>query len=421
MKKLTLTLLIFVIVAKINTFGQFASYHFEEVEAFSFNWGNGEEATTSNSFFEIDEEKFGYSHLNIQKEDGRTFLVNSKNDVAEYFNYTLADRPVDVVTVNSGVIFVSTKNGIYNLETGEMLSGIEGFITGTNGNIRMDYDPVLNRLYFAGGKVEGFGFRDFESGMITFYGYLDEFPDYAVNDIEVVDGDVYIGAGELWVYDVASEDFGLIEDVPSFISVGGIDELPDGSVFVGGADLSNQNILVWIKNGTYQNEYALSGVPFFYNGEYFLSGSAGPADDGYFHYFDPVTGITSPVVASGVSLVNGGVYTTLVNSEFWFYKPYDITPNVMGVDGYYGYPVVILTDDEVVGIHDTPAISFTIYPNPATEWVKVEGLDPMGPIWMTDMLGHNVEITLISENTVDVSSLPSGVYLLNGQRLVIQR
>ncbi|MCB9820386.1 T9SS type A sorting domain-containing protein [Candidatus Nomurabacteria bacterium] len=327
---------------------------------------------------------------------------------------------MDVVTVNSGVIFVSTKNGIYNLETGEMLSGIEGFITGTNGNIRMDYDPVLNRLYFAGGKVEGFGFRDFESGITTFYGYLDEFPDYAVNDIEVVDGDVYIGAGELWVYNVISEDFGLIEGVPSFLSVGGIDELPDGSIFVGGADLSNQNTLVWIKNGTYQNEYALSGIPFFYNGEYFLSGSAGPADDGYFHYFDPVTGITSSVVASGVDMQNN-IQVTLVDGEFWFYSQYGIATNIVGVMGYYGYPVARLTDDEIVGIHDTQILSFTIYPNPTTEWVKVEGLPAGTPLWMTDAIGRSIEVTLIAANTIDVSRLQSGIYFLNGKKLIIQK
>lgn len=417
------SLFISLIVITLSTLGQFGyynSYHFVGVEAFAFDWVNGEEPTTSNSFFEIDQEKLGYTHIDIQLEEGKTFLVNSIDDIVEYSDYTLPDRPVDVVTAKDGTLYVSTKNGIYNLETGEMLSGIEGFITGINGYIRMDCDTVLNRLYFAGGKVEGFGFRDFDSGITTFYGYLDEFPDYAINDIEVVDDDVYIGAGELWVYDVASEDFGLIAGVPSFLSVGGIDELPDGSVFVGGADLSNQNTLVWIKNGTYQNEYALSGIPFFYNGEYFLSGSAGPADDGYFHYFDPETGTTAPVVASGVKLEHSSS-VILINDEFWIYPEYGISPNVMGVMGYYGYPVARLTDDEVVSIEGSQISLFDIYPNPATEWIKIKGLPVGTPIWVKDITGQNVSINMIDENTVDVSHLASGIYVLNGQKFAIQR
>ena len=63
--------------------------------------------------------------------------------------------------------------------------------------------------------------QDFENGMITFTVIWMNSLTMLVNDIEVVDGDVCTsGLSELWVYDVASEDFGLIEDVPSFISVG---------------------------------------------------------------------------------------------------------------------------------------------------------------------------------------------------------
>ncbi|MCB9020285.1 MAG: hypothetical protein H6546_08135, partial [Chitinophagales bacterium] len=57
----------------------------------------------------------------------------------------------------------------------------------------------------------------------------------------------------------------------------------------------------------------------------------------------------------------------------------------------------------------------------ATEWVKIEGLDPMGPIWMTDETGRKHMTSLVSESIVDIGNLPAGVYFLNGQPLVIQK
>lgn len=416
--------MIFVILTMVVrfAFGQFSTYHFEGVEYFAFDWTIGEEPTTSHHFFEVDFEKLGYTHIDIQFEDGKTDLVNSKDDIIGYVPYTLDKRPIDVVTVNSGVIFVSTTNGIYNLQTGEMLSGIEGYMTGPNGYIRIDYDPTLNRLYFAGGKIEGFGFIDFESGMTTFYADSEDFPDFGIESMKIVGDKVYIGATDLWVYDVATEEFGSIPGVPEFFGVIEIMLMDNGTIFIGGVHPATLTyLMVWIEDGEYQNEYlSIIGAPIYHNGQYFLSGSAGPEDDGYFHYFDPVTGVTSPVIASGVKVEYSLARVSLINDEFWFYALQG-GGNVMGVYGYYGYDVVRLTDDVVVGINETMNSSFTIYPNPATTWIKIDSIYPDTTLWMIDALGNQIPISWIDPNTIDVSFLPVGIYFLNREKLIIQR
>ena len=161
-------------------------------------------------------------------------MVNDVYDIVEYVPYTLDAKPVDVVTTNSGEFFVSTINGIYNLVTGEMLPGIEGYISDEPGNIDIAYDSELNRLYFGGGPINGFGFRDLESGMTTYFEEQVDFPDASITDLVIADsGLVYISAGEVWAYDVETSEFGFIDDVPSVIGADGFHKLEDGSVFVG--------------------------------------------------------------------------------------------------------------------------------------------------------------------------------------------
>lgn len=73
-------------------------------------------------------------------------------------------------------------------------------------------------------------------------------------------------------------------------------------------------------------------------------------------------------------------------------------------------------------------ITFSIYPNPATTNLTIESRTPLAQVWVRDVAGRAImNETLRSaqsdKSTIDVSALPSGIYLVevltqNGQRSV---
>lgn len=55
-------------------------------------------------------------------------------------------------------------------------------------------------------------------------------------------------------------------------------------------------------------------------------------------------------------------------------------------------------------------VTWVVYPNPASEWVNIEGVPEMTPVMVYDMTGRQVAIT--RDNRLRVADLPEGVYVL---------
>jgi hypothetical protein len=90
-------------------------------------------------------------------------------------------------------------------------------------------------------------------------------------------------------------------------------------------------------------------------------------------------------------------------------------------------PWVVVVDPLTVGINETD-FTFSIYPNPGTTNLTIESHTPLAQVWVRDVAGRAImNETLRSaqsdKKTLDVSSLPSGIYLVevltqNGQHSV---
>jgi hypothetical protein len=100
--------------------------------------------------------------------------------------------------------------------------------------------------------------------------------------------------------------------------------------------------------------------------------------------------------------------------------------------GYVGFAsyyldAVELYENNSIGIKE-PEFTFSIYPNPATTNLTIESRTPLAQVWVRDVAGRAIMNGTLrsaqSDNkTLDVSSLPSGIYLVevltqNGQHSV---
>jgi hypothetical protein len=126
------------------------------------------------------------------------------------------------------------------------------------------------------------------------------------------------------------------------------------------------------------------------------------------------------VASGGESYFAIGLFDTVVVSNT-YYGP--------GQAYYYvdAVNVHMASQSEINGIQE-PKLTFSIYPNPATTNLTIESRTPLAQVWVRDVAGRAImNETLRSaqsdKKTLDVSSLPSGIYLVevltqNGQRSV---
>lgn len=82
---------------------------------------------------------------------------------------------------------------------------------------------------------------------------------------------------------------------------------------------------------------------------------------------------------------------------------------------YFDEVSVVLDTTYHVGIQE-PEFTFSIYPNPATTNLTIESRTPLAQVWVSDVAGRVVwQETLRSaqsDRNIDVSALPSGIYLV---------
>lgn len=95
---------------------------------------------------------------------------------------------------------------------------------------------------------------------------------------------------------------------------------------------------------------------------------------------------------------------------------------------YYVDDVSVIPDSIFQSVNES-TFTFSIYPNPATTNLTIESRTPLAQVWVRDVAGHALRYTTLPRGTqddrvvIDISSLPSGIYLVevltqNGQRSV---
>jgi len=81
--------------------------------------------------------------------------------------------------------------------------------------------------------------------------------------------------------------------------------------------------------------------------------------------------------------------------------------------------------DNILSTHEITAEipKMTVFPNPAQNDLTVISTDQIGQLVITDMLGRMIITTQVNafQTTLDVSSLESGIYFLNQQKVVIRK
>ncbi len=78
--------------------------------------------------------------------------------------------------------------------------------------------------------------------------------------------------------------------------------------------------------------------------------------------------------------------------------------------------IVLVTVEvtDYVGINDYETVQFTVHPNPASDIIRVEGLEVNSTLNVLNMLGEIVtSYTVNASQTIDVKDMDAGVYFLN--------
>jgi len=230
------------------------------------------------------------------------------------------------------------------------------------------YDPGTDTWSqladFAGGaRVAAVGFSIYSTGYVGF-GWASNNNRYCKRD--------------LWAYDTASDSWAAMADFPSLGRLGSFVFCIGDKSYIGtGIDSTTRQYKeVWEYNTTTNAwiEKDSFGGAMRSDAASFSIGNIGYA-------------------GTGDTTVNHGYV-----KDFWMYTPDSISTGIRSID----------------------ESSISIYPDPASDRLIINNLAPHTPIIITDMLGQVMirDIAETSKISIDVSSLPPGVYCVNNRKFV---
>lgn len=91
-------------------------------------------------------------------------------------------------------------------------------------------------------------------------------------------------------------------------------------------------------------------------------------------------------------------------------------PNGFSEDPIWGVidtsTVVPIDFPTVTGLSEKEKPEFSIYPNPAVDFINIAGIDVDEQIWIFDQAGRLLVSLPVGTKSIEVSSFPSGVYLI---------
>ncbi len=110
-----------------------------------------------------------------------------------------------------------------------------------------------------------------------------------------------------------------------------------------------------------------------------------------------VVGSIDPAYASYDS------YGRMINDPF---------PTSFGSGGFDLDAVAVVDISFTTGMEPTETPGLSVYPNPASNWIKVSGLIETGSLAIRDIQGRLVMTSEITNSEINISSLPKGMYLV---------
>ncbi len=72
----------------------------------------------------------------------------------------------------------------------------------------------------------------------------------------------------------------------------------------------------------------------------------------------------------------------------------------------------MMTFTQPVSVNSSTISSFEIYPNPATDYINLKNVNPNSKLFVYDVTGKLVLQSTITENTINIGSLYSGLYII---------
>lgn len=79
-----------------------------------------------------------------------------------------------------------------------------------------------------------------------------------------------------------------------------------------------------------------------------------------------------------------------------------------------GTTTIFKIEDNTVGFNENDVENFNCFPNPMTKIVNIKGDLPQESTYqITDMLGRKIKSGILNSNTIPVSELENGMYVLS--------
>ncbi|WP_298418772.1 T9SS type A sorting domain-containing protein [uncultured Kordia sp.] len=131
-----------------------------------------------------------------------------------------------------------------------------------------------------------------------------------------------------------------------------------------------------------------------------------PNQNGIYQFGNTTTngtgGLTGTIIYIGTDTNFTDIYTTGN-----YYKVY-------AVDKAFNYSNELIISDDTLGLSDTVGFDFKLYPNPATDIlnIQINTIDSIS-VSIYDMLGKEVLSADRINNSIDISNLKNGIYIVN--------
>ena len=134
---------------------------------------------------------------------------------------------------------------------------------------------------------------------------------------------------------------------------------------------------------------------------YNITNPEAPVFDSYVHSMDETTGEMVDVAPEGILFLtadeNHSEYDVLISSH-------EVS----------GTTTIFKIEDNTIGLEENNDVNITVYPNPVVNTLNIEGNFQFGSTYtLTDVNGKVIQSNILNTNTIDVSLLNNGVYILS--------
>ena len=139
-------------------------------------------------------------------------------------------------------------------------------------------------------------------------------------------------------------------------------------------------------------------------------------------YTVAVENISVPIVADAPA--SGMMFSEWTSTEVTSFGDKDASTTTFTMPGTATGPVTVTANyvsDPSTSIKESEAVSVSVYPNPAVDVILVKGLGANAGYKIIDVMGKAVQSgSSYNGESINVASLPAGVYLLQSANVVVK-